>query len=213
MYNPRYQLTHQRCQPLKQIDRNAVIDEIGLSTLQKNQRQWDHGSLSLCKWLYSSIICNSLSFAGSGGAGAKTSSLSLGTDYVQTQPVIMLRLSVRCQLAVTHSDTAPLQSQRLGCQRVGLHQVVYVHPVHPGLGVPEPETEQPALHVHLGERQRRRQREKWGIWGESEEWRARLRHRLSKPLGRHQTQNLNTALPFRGAYTAASVTGRPGELH
>lgn len=50
---------------------------------------------------------------------------------------------------LTHGNTVPLQCESLGCQRVSQHQVVYVYPVHPRLWVPEPETEQPTLHVHL----------------------------------------------------------------
>lgn len=53
---------------------------------------------------------------------------------------------------LTHSDTAPLQRESLGRQRVGQHQVIYVYPVHPGPGVTKPETEQPTLHIHLREK-------------------------------------------------------------
>lgn len=46
-----YPLTHQRCQPLKQVDWESIINEIGLSILQKNRNESlherDHGSWQL----------------------------------------------------------------------------------------------------------------------------------------------------------------------
>lgn len=58
---------------------------------------------------------------------------------------------------LTHRHVAPLQCESLSCQRVRQHQVIYVHPVHPGPGVAKPEGEQPALHVHLSGTERQGQ--------------------------------------------------------
>lgn len=55
----------------------------------------------------------------------------------------------------THGDVAPLLGESLGRQPVSQDQVVHVNPVHPGLRVAEPEKEQPALHIHLKDRDRR----------------------------------------------------------
>lgn len=48
-----------------------------------------------------------------------------------------------------HGDVVPLLRESLGRQPVSQDQVIHVNPVHPGLWVPEPEKEQPALHIHL----------------------------------------------------------------
>lgn len=63
----------------------------------------------------------------------------------------------------THSNAAPLRRESGGGQRVGHNQVIHVHPVHPGLGVPKPETEQPALHIHLERRESRAMRNRADI--------------------------------------------------
>lgn len=61
-------------------------------------------------------------------------------------------LQKRCR---AHRDIVPLLGERLGCQPVSQDQVVHVNPVHPGPRVTEPEKEEPALHVHLRDRDKR----------------------------------------------------------
>lgn len=55
----------------------------------------------------------------------------------------------------THGDVVPLLGESLGRQPVSQDQVIHVDPVHPGLWVTEPEKEQPALHIHLRDRDKR----------------------------------------------------------
>lgn len=52
---------------------------------------------------------------------------------------------------MTHRNITPVRRESPSCQRVRQHQVIHVHPVHPGSRVTKPEDEQPALHIHLKE--------------------------------------------------------------